>query len=535
MAPVLNINFKCVMPIFGNEMVSSLPGNVSHIIHKLSGTIFSSVYSTVEGAFKKGYMVNNAQCNWKNIEQSFSESPNDFSILHQECNNGLNTPINNIFTDAESNPHILLQQTVTPHQNGTANILGQLYKVTNDYMFSQGDITETNGADFLGLNECTKEEAISALQNYNTYKKQLTSIETLTNILQDTLNHLGISQDNAQEVGVKTFDVLNIPVKFTTDNLKTILEAFNVTLDNAQEAGVKTFDVLKIPVKFTNDNLKIILEAFNVTLDDISPTEIGKNILDLLSKTFTEATTSTTERTNNDTNDGGYSGAYIAGVALGTLAIGTLLGYAAKYGWDWYKGRNIKNENLELEGKNIELVDENIELKKDILNLKTLIEFQAILDEIIEIGNLTDILAILSKTNQDTINLHDQDYDISPLKLKIQGLDKAIIKLNSVSNICTNINSLGNTLHKICELLNGKDTFISIKSFVNLIKELRKTDIKSEEHKNCLEKIFETLLGIDETSSGEYTYISDIQEEELQNHEMPLLANVSSSSAGIGV
>ncbi|KHO02659.1 DUF5460 family protein [Rickettsia felis] len=532
MAPVLNINFKCVMPIFGNEMVSSLPGNVSHIIHKLSGTIFSSVYSTVEGAFKKGYMVNNAQCNWKNIEQSFSESPNDFSILHQECNNGLNTPINNIFTDAESNPHILLQQTVTPHQNGTANILGQLYKVTNDYMFSQGDITETNGADFLGLNECTKKEAISALQNYNTYKKQLTSIETLTNILQDTLNHLGISQDNAQEVGVKIFDVLKIPVKFTTDNLRVILNAFKITLDNAQEAGVKTFDVLKIPVKFTTDNLKIILEAFNVTLDDISPTEIGKNILDLLSKPFTETTTSTTERTNDDTNDGGYSGAYIAGVALGTLAIGTLLGYAAKYGWDWYKGRNIKNENLEIEGENIKLEGENIKLQKDNLNFKTLIEFQAILDEIIEIGNLTDILAILSKTNQDTINLHDQDYNISPLKLKIQGLDTAITKLNSVSNICTNINSLGNTLHKICELLNGKDTFISIKSFVNLIKELRKTDIKSEEHKNCLEKIFETLLGIDETSSGEYTYIP---EEELQNHEMPLLADVSSNSSGIGV
>lgn len=507
MAPVLNINFKCVMPIFGNEMVSSLPGNVSHIIHKLSGTIFSSVYSTVEGAFKKGYMVNNVQCNWKNIEQSFSESPNDFSILHQECNNGLNTPINNIFTDAESNPHILLQQTVTPHQNGTANILGQLYKVTNDYMFSQGDITETNGADFLGLNECTKEEAISALQNYNTYKKQLTSIETLTNILQDTLNHLGISQDNAQEVGVKIFDVLNIPVKFTTDNLRVILNDFKITLDNAQEAGVKTFDVLKIPVKFTTDNLKIILDAFNVTLHDISPTE----------------------RTNDDTNDGGYTGAYItATTVFGIIS----LGFAAKYGWDWYKGKNIKDKNLELEGENIKLEGENIKLQKDNINLSTLIEFQAILDEIIEIGNLTDILAILSKTNQDTINLHDQDYDISPLKLKIQGLDKAIIKLNSVSNICTNINSLGNTLHKICELLNGKDTFISIKSFVNLIKELRKTDIKSEEHKNCLEKIFETLLGIDETSSGEYTYIP---EEELQNHEMPLLAAESSYSSGIGV
>ncbi len=492
MAPVLNINLKCVMPIFENEMVSSLPGNVSHIIHKLSGTIFSSVYSTVEGAFKKGYMVNNAQCNWKNIEQSFSESPNDFSILHQECNNGLNTPINNIFTDAESNPHILLQQTVTPHQNGTANILGQLYKVTNDYMFSQGDITETNGADFLGLNECIKEETISALQNYNTYKKQLTSIKTLTNILQDTLNHLGISQDNAQEVGVKIFDVLNIPVKFTTDNLK------------------------------------IILEAFNVTLDDISPTEIGKNILDLL-RPFTEATTSTTERTNDDTNDGGYSGAYIAGVALGTLAIGTLLGYAAKYGWDWYKGKNIKNENLELEGENIKLEGENIKLQKDNINFKTLIEFRAILDEIIEIENLTDIL---NNTKPDMINLPDQDYDISLLKSKIQGLNKAITKLNSVSNICTNINSLGYTLHQICDLLNGKDTFIAIKSFTNLIKESRKTNIESEELKNCLEKIFKTLLGIDETSSSEYTNIS---EEELPNHEMPLLAAESSDSSDIGV
>ncbi|WP_041079607.1 DUF5460 family protein [Rickettsia asembonensis] len=226
---------------------------------------------------------------------------------------------------------------------------------------------------------------------------------------------------------------------------------------------------------------------------------------------------SPTERTNDDTNDGGYTVAYITATVFGIIS----LGFAAKYGWDWYKGKNIKDKNLKLEGENIKLEDKNIKLQKDNINLNTLIEFQAILDEIIEIGNLTDILAILSKTNQDTINLHDQDYDISSLKLKIQGLDKAIIKLNSVSNICTNINSLGNTLHKICELLNGKNTFISIKSFVDLIKELRKTDIKSEEHKNCLEKIFETLLGINETSSGEYTYIP---EEELQNHEIPLLA-----------
>ncbi|XVN44640.1 MAG: DUF5460 family protein [Rickettsia hoogstraalii] len=74
---------------------------------------------------------------------------------------------------------------------------------------------------------------------------------------------------------------------------------------------------------------------------------------------------------------------------------------------------------------------------------------------------------------------------------------------------------------------------MAIKSFANLIKESRETDInKSEEYKNCLEKIFETLLGIDKTSSGEYTYIP---EEELQNHEMPLLADVLSSSSGIEI
>ncbi|CAK6508707.1 DUF5460 family protein [Rickettsia helvetica] len=455
MAPVLNSNvFKCVMPIFSNEMISSLPGNVNHIVHKLGNTILSSVYNTVEGTFKKGFLVNNAHCNWKNIEYSFQDSPDDFSILHTECIKGLDTPINNIFTDAENNPRILLQQAVTPNQNGTVNIFDQLYKVTHDYMFSQGNITETNGADFLGLNECTKEEAINTLQNYNTYKDTLIPHESFINTLENTLNRLGIS------------------------------------------------------------------------LDNVSPTEIGKHILDQLGKAYTEATTpSTTGNPNNDTNDGGYSGAYIAAVAVGTLVVGAILGYTVKYGWDWYKGRNIKNENLELKY-------ENSKLKLGDKTLEILIEDQAILDEIIGIGNLTDILAILSNPNQDTINLHGQDYDISLLKSKTQDLDKAIIKLNSISNIFANINSLGNTLHIICTLLNGQDTFMTVKSFATLIKESRKTDTKSEEHKNCLEKIFETLLGIDETSNREYHYIL---EEELQNHEMPLLADGSSPSGSSSI
>ncbi len=452
MAPVLNINLNCFMPIFANEMVSSLPGNTKHTIYKLGNTILSSVYNTVKGSFTNGYLVENIKCNWAGISNHLTDVPNDLSAVIRECT-GIKIPIKSIAT----------------YGNSTSVILEE-----GKHLLQNTTLVE--------LKECTTTEGEAILQEHN--------------------------------------------AKMLVNNLRDILNHSEITLKNAQEAGVEIFNLLNIPVKFTTDNLKVILDAFNVTLDDISPTEVGKNILDLLSKPFTEATTSTTEKPNDDTNGGGTWG-YVIGT-VGFIAASLMV---AKYGWDRYKGKNIKDKNLELEGENIKLEGKNIQLQKDNINLSTLIEFQAILDEIIEIGNLTDILAILSKTNQDTINLHGQDYDISLLKSKIQGLDKAIIKLNSVSNICSNINSLGNTLHKICDLLNGKDTFIAIKSFANLIKESRETDIKSEERKNCLEKIFETLLGIDETSSGEYTYIP----EELQNHEMPLLADVSSSSSVIVV
>ncbi|AFC70270.1 hypothetical protein A3305_01615 [Rickettsia amblyommatis] len=429
MTSILNINFKCVMPIFGNEIVSSLPGNISYIIHKLSGTIFSSVYSTVEGTFKKGYIVDNAQCNWKNIEQSFNEFPNDFAILHQECNNGLDTPINNIFIDAENNPHILLQQTVTPHQNGTASILGQLYKVTNDYMFSQGNITETSGADFLGLNECTKEAAMNALQNYNAYKETLIPRESFINTLANTLNHLGLS------------------------------------------------------------------------LDNVSPTEIGKDILDQLGKAYTDHTT---ERPHDDTNDGGYSGAYIAGVALGTLAVGTILGYCIKYGWDWYKGRNIKNENLDLEMQNKELAFVEL-LHKNFKNNAV------ILDEVIKINNLHDIIKLAK-------SIKEYEFSILPLT----NLNNEIVKLNSPSAIAINFDSLSGILHEICKSLGGDDSFKTISNFARLITIIRTANPKSEEYKESITEIFEIF-------NPRYTDI------DYQNCEMPLLADVSSlyDSSGI--
>ncbi|AAL03714.1 DUF5460 family protein [Rickettsia conorii] len=431
MASMLNINFKCVMPIFSNEIVSRLSGNVSHIIHKLSSTIFSSVYSTVEGAFKKGYIVDNTQCNWKNIEQSFNESPNDFSILHQECNNGLNIPINNIFIDAENNPHILLQQTVTPHQNGTASILSQLYKVMNDYIFSQGNITETSGADFLGLNECTKEEAMSALQNYNAYTETLIPRESFINTLENTLNHLGLS------------------------------------------------------------------------LDNVSPTEIGKNILDQLGKAYTDPTT--TERPNDDTNDGGYSsGAYIAGIALGTFAVGTILGYCIKYGWDWYKGRNIQNENLDLVMKNkelafVELLYENF--KKNAV----------IFDEVIKINNLHDIIKLAK-------SIKEYEFSILPLT----NLNNEIVKLNSPSAIAINLDSSSGILHEICKSLGGDDSFQTISNFARLITIIRTANPKSEEYKESIIETFEIFNPC-------YTDI------DYQNCKMPLLADVSSPYNSLGI
>ncbi|MCC8406755.1 MAG: DUF5460 family protein [Rickettsia endosymbiont of Sceptobius lativentris] len=521
MAPVLNINLNCFMPIFANEMVSSLPGNTKHTIYKLGNTILSSVYNTVKGSFTNGYLVENTKCNWAEISNHLTDVPNDLSSVIRECT-GIKIPIKSIATYGNSTS-VILEEGKHLLQNTTLVELKECTTTEGEAILQEHNakMLVNNLRDILNHSEITLKNAQEAgVEIFNLLN---IPVKFTTDNLKVILDALGIISDNAQEAGVEIFNLLNIPVKFTTDNLKVILDALGIISDNAQETGVKILNLLNIPVKFTTDNLKVILDAFNVTLDDISPTEVGKNILALLSKPFT-----TTEKPNDDTNGSGYTGAYITATVFGIIS----LGFAAKYGWDWHKGRNIKNENLELEGENIKLEGENIKLKKDNLNLKTLIEFQAILDEIIEIENLTDILAILGKTNQDTINLHDQDYDIYPLRLKIQGLDKAIIKLNSVSKICTNINSLGNTLHKICELLNGKNTFIAIKSFVNLIKELRKTDIKSEEHKNYLEKIFETLLGIDETSSEEYTYIP---EEVLQNHEMPLLADVLSSSSGIGV
>ncbi|ADE30320.1 hypothetical protein rpr22_CDS743 [Rickettsia prowazekii str. Rp22] len=362
--------------------------------------------------------MHNADCNWKNIMQSFTESPNDFSILHQECSSGLNIPINNIFTDTENNTHLLLDQTVTHNQNGTANILGKIYKVTNGYMFSQGDITSTNGANFLGLNQCTEEAAISVLQNYHSYKETLIPRASFINTLAETLNHLGLY------------------------------------------------------------------------LDNISPMEIGKYILDQFGKTYDEPTT---EKSNNDTNCHEYSNSYYYVVALGTLALGSILGYTAKYVWDNYNGKNIKNEN-------IELVRENKQLKFSTLLYENFKNNAFILDEIIKINNLNDIIK-LAKSMQEFKS------SISSLT----NLNNEIIKLNSPSAIALNLASVSKILHEICDNLKGNDSFTTINNFAKLITMIRTENPDSEEYKASIKEILEIF-------SSHYEEIEEL------NYATPLLA-----------
>ncbi|MCZ6902541.1 MAG: DUF5460 family protein, partial [Rickettsia endosymbiont of Ixodes persulcatus] len=274
-----------------------------------------------------------------------------------------------------------------------------------------------------------------------------------------------------------------------------------------QEVGVKIFNLLNVPVKFTNDNLKIILEAFNVTLDDISPTEVGKNILDLLSKPFTEATTPTTESPNDDTNGDGSWG-YVIG-AVGFIAASLMV---AKYGWDWYKGRTKNKEFSQLEYEN---------LKYQILNSD-----KDILDTILKIKDLDDIIKMLDKlentdectqiNNKSIITLTSQDYDLVGLKTIMKNLNQEFKNLNSLDKIFSNINSLGEILNNIYSFIkpsvNNCPTNnpilpykITIKTFEEILQNIRnlennKVSIKAQFplYEDSFQKLF-SMLPIENT------------------------------------
>ncbi|MFP3012944.1 MAG: DUF5460 family protein, partial [Rickettsia sp.] len=175
MAPVLNINLNCFMPIFANEMVSSLPGNTKHTIYKLGNTILSSVYNTVKGSFTNGYLVENIKCNWAGISNHLTDVPNDLSAVIRECT-GIKIPIKSIAT----------------YGNSTSVILEE-----GKHLLQNTTLVE--------LKECTTTEGEAILQEHNA--------KMLVNNLRDILNHSEITLKNAQEAGVEIFNLLNIPVK----------------------------------------------------------------------------------------------------------------------------------------------------------------------------------------------------------------------------------------------------------------------------------------------------------------------------------
>ncbi|ABV73893.1 tRNA modification GTPase TrmE [Rickettsia canadensis str. McKiel] len=441
MAPVLNINLKCFMPIFTNEMVSSLPGNTKHIIYKLGNTILSSVYNTVAGSFTNGYLVEHIKCNWAGIFNHLAKVHNDLSVVTQQCTE-IKIPIKSIVT----------------YGNSTSVILEE-----GKHLLQNVSLVE--------LKECTTTEGEAILQEHNT--------KMLVNNLRDILNHLEITLNNAQAVGENIFNLLNIPVKFTTDNLK------------------------------------IILEDFNITLDDISPREVGKNILDLINKPFTEATTPTTTTASpNDDTNGNESWGYVIG-AVGFIAASLML---AKYGWDWYKERTNNKEFAQLEYGN---------LKYQILNSN-----KDILDTIFKIKDLDDIIKMLDKlentdwctriNNKSIITLTSQDYDLVGLKTTMENLNQEFKNLNSLDKIFSNICSLGKILNNIYSFIKPSVNNcltnnpiipykITIKTFEEILQSIRNLEnnkISIKEQFPLYEDSFQQLFSMlpIENTYAEYTH-----------------------------
>ncbi|HJD55062.1 MAG TPA: DUF5460 family protein [Rickettsia endosymbiont of Pyrocoelia pectoralis] len=91
------------------------------------------------------------------------------------------------------------------------------------------------------------------------------------------------------------------------------------------------------------------LESLGISVDDLTPTEIGKMVLNALNIPFTDPTTTTTTTASpieENANDGGYGWGYYTLTAAGWLVA---LGLAGKIGWDWYKGNNKEKTSTESE------------------------------------------------------------------------------------------------------------------------------------------------------------------------------------------
>jgi len=354
--------FKCVMPIFQNEILSSLSSNTTHIIHKFDSTVLSSVYNTFNGIFHNGFLLVNENCNWQNIKKNLETAVNDLSTLYQECT-GIIIPIHDIISDKETGRTTpILKKEINP-TNDTITIFDQTY-ATNDNIFS------LNNKTYLGLSECTPKFAISILKDY---------LQSL------------------------------IPTTITT------------TTTTTTESSI--------------DILKNALDFYGISLENVSPTQIGKSVLNALNIPFLDpTTTTTTEAPNDGANDGSYTGTYIAIAATTSLALGIALGYGIKYGIDWYKGKNSINHTEEEHPLLIET--------GDIYQARQFI--QELIQKLQELAKIDEKYEEIEESTNTSLQ---SDYNILINLLK--GFNKTLQNDRDIIQILTELDNLVNQEHKL--------------------------------------------------------------------------------------
>nr|WP_253308238.1 DUF5460 family protein [Rickettsia endosymbiont of Ceutorhynchus assimilis] len=147
-------NFSCLIPIFKNEIFSTLVGNTKQGFHHLGNKVYTSIF-TEDNKKISGIFVESIKCNFNNLIKQLNDA-NPFA-LQTNCENLVN--IKDIFTNDDTQKFLILEQHTTV-ENDTANILGKSYNVT-DNVISLNDI-----ASFLGLEDCTTESALRAVQDY---------------------------------------------------------------------------------------------------------------------------------------------------------------------------------------------------------------------------------------------------------------------------------------------------------------------------------------------------------------------------------
>ncbi|MCC8369237.1 MAG: DUF5460 family protein [Rickettsia endosymbiont of Oxypoda opaca] len=192
-------NFSCLLPISTKEIVSNLSANTQQTIHAVGNNIFTSFSNIINNKFYSGYFANNLKCNLKNIIEHLKIVPNDLNAVEKNCGGEL-VKIEDIFTNNDGQKFLILKQDTTV-ENGKANILGESYNVTNNV------ISLNNIANFLGLEDCTTESALRAVQDYLFSLIPTTTTAPSTTNLPDTtidannLTEYNLTSNNEDESG----------------------------------------------------------------------------------------------------------------------------------------------------------------------------------------------------------------------------------------------------------------------------------------------------------------------------------------------